>query len=203
MTTETRVREEKKSKIFSSPEVTQEGRCVATIDIPEVLGTTPTEKFIHFVLTTLGPKSGVSGLTSNQLLSIVGGSPEYLLRVLRSMSRQGVVRQVSLVPDGLTGGTMSEIWDALGHQFPETGWRALNREERIEWLIPAYIWERDEPTGFFGRSKTSGGTQAAVDITDAAALQKQIDRLWGKSWFKLGDERKLRLLFPEFSEVSE
>jgi hypothetical protein len=143
----------------------------------EVLGNTQTERLIYLTLTTQGP------LELTELLRIIGGSAGYAIRTLRAMQREGYVRTCTI--------------SAIPYK---RGYEALTVAQRQEWITSACTWVRDEPNGFWGNAKTSVGSQAnSVPIKDAAALEREIDRLWQENWFRLGDEQALRNLFPEFT----
>jgi hypothetical protein len=159
-------------------------------DAVEVLGDTQTERLIHLALTNNeGP------LTITSLLPIVGGSAEYVVRVLRSMLRDGTIKKVTICPVSFCP-EVKVAYRSADVDRIETGYLALNHEKRAGWLTPWDRWERDVRDGFVGRRS---GQHNTIPIISVAALQKEIDRLWHKIWFKLGDERALRALFPEFS----
>jgi hypothetical protein len=160
-------------RVFMRPHIWEENMHTA-----DILGKTQTQRLVYIGLSTRGP------LTLNDLAIIVDGSPTHLERTLRTMLHDGVIRKCTL-------------------PSLRPGFRIATRSELDGWLSPAYTWKRDSPLGFWGDAKKSGGSQAnSSPIKDVAGLQQEINRLWQKKWFTLGDENALRNLFPEFMTVA-
>lgn len=145
----------------------------------EVSGKTQTERLIHFALTTQGP------LSLKELAVIVEGSPTHLERTLRSMLRDGIIRET----------------DENGFRISlPTRWVyfALSETDARAWNTPRHDWKRIEGNLLLGGRFPGHVVEGPTAINRKSHLATLLDELHEFERITLGDERAIRALFPEY-----